>query len=162
MKRKKIFRNIATSLLIVCLFFSNGSAIAADSNSVSNSPELPESIYLEGREFKMDKSAGGGFGTATPDFDVNTKNQLNSSYRVLGSDVRLYIDYSHGHGGDHFAAGWVQATAPKFTARAEVWQGSRLVVTGTNNPNKGDIARAASHLAVGIVKDARPRIFYAW
>lgn len=159
MKRKNIFRNVASSLLVVCLLFSSVPTFAADSNSVSVSPELPESIYLDGREFKMDKSAGGGFGTATPDFD--TKNQLNS-YRILGSDVRLYIDYSHGHGGDHFAAGWVQTTAPKFTARAEVWQGSRLVVTGTNNPNQGDIARAASYLAVGIIKDARPRIFYAW
>ncbi|WP_206700941.1 hypothetical protein [Lysinibacillus sphaericus] len=30
-----------------------------------------------------------------------------NSYKVTGSDVRLYVDSSHGHGGDHFASGWV-------------------------------------------------------
>lgn len=123
--------------------------------------ELPETIVRDGRIFTMDKTAGGGKDMAIPDFNMYTM-MMRSSYKVTGSDVRLYVDYSHGHGGDHFAAGWVEATAPSFTARAEVWANGRLVVTGTNNSNIGNRATAASYLAVGIVSNAVPRIFYNW
>lgn len=143
---KKFLRRMASATIIATMAVSSISAYGA---------QLPKSIMMNGREFVMDITAGGGSGTATPD---NPK--ARSSYKVLGSDVRLYIDYSHGHGGDHFAAGWVQATAPYFTARAEVWANGRLVVTGTNNMNIGDIADGSSYLAAGIIPNATPRIFY--
>lgn len=139
-------------MLVAIIMLSTTSVFAA---------ELPETIVRDGRVFTMDKTAGGGKDTATPDFNMDTI-MMRSSYRVTGSDVRLYVDYSHGHGGDHFAAGWVEATAPRFTARAEVWANGRLVVTGTNNWNRGNRAEAASYLAAGIISNAVPRIFYNW
>lgn len=123
--------------------------------------ELPQTIFRDGRVFTIDRSAGGGPNTATPDFDMRNTYR-DASYKVLGSDVALYIDYTHGHGGDHFAAGWVQTTAPIFWAKAEVWANGRVDTTGSYNKNVGDIARASSYLAVGIVENAVPRIFYKW
>ena len=55
--------------------------------------------------FVMDKSADGGSDSASR--DNNTMSISRNSYKVTGSDVRLYVDSSHGHGGDHFASGWV-------------------------------------------------------
>lgn len=151
---KKFLRRLASATIMATMMLSSVSAYAA---------QLPQSIMLDGREFVMDINAGGGSGTAEPDKSMNLKRSLSkSAYKVIGSDVRLYVDYSHGHGGDHFAAGWVRATAPRFTARAEVWSGSRLDTTGSNNRNVGDTAEASSYLAVGIVKNANPRIFYSW
>lgn len=147
-------------MLAAVMIFSNIPAFAAQMpESITAHGELPGSITIDGREFMLDRTAGGGRNTATPDKNMN---MTQSSYRVTGSDVALYIDYSHGHGGDHFAAGWVEATAPRFTARAEVWANGRVVVTGTNNLNRGNRAEAASYLAVGIVNNAVPRIFYNW
>lgn len=123
--------------------------------------ELPETIVRDGRAFTIDRSAGGGPDTAIPDFNLKSAARA-SDYKVLGSDVALYIDYSHGHGGDHFAAGWVKATAPKFYARAEVWANGKVDTTGANTKNVGDTANATSYLAVGIVDNAVPRIFYNW
>ena len=153
MTKRNIFRNMAAALMIAGTV---ASSIPAASAASTSAPELPETITLDDRVFTMDVSAGGGYGTAT------AENIKARAYSVLGSDVRLYVDDSHGHGGDHFAAGWVQANAPRFTARAEVWANGRLNTTGTNNLNKGNIANAASYLAVGIVSNATPRIFYAW
>lgn len=138
-------------MLVAIMMLSTTSVFAA---------ELPETIVRDGRVFTMDKTADDGKDTATPDFNMDTI--MLSSYRVTGSDVRLYVDYSHGKGGDHFAAGWVEATAPRFTARAEIWADGRVVVSGTNNWNRGNRAEAASHLAVGIIPNAVPRIFYNW
>ena len=123
--------------------------------------ELPQTMVRDGRVFTIDRSAGGGPNTATPDFNMRSVTR-DADYKVLGSDVALYVDYSHGHGGDHFASGWVRATAPKFTARAEVWANGKLDTTGPNTKNVGDTAKASSYLAVGIVKNAVPRIFYNW
>lgn len=145
-------RRILSLILITIIMISTTNVFAA---------ELPETIVRDGRVFTMDKTAGGGKDTATPDFNMDTM-MLRSPYKVTGSDVRLYVDYSHGHGGDHFAAGWVEATAPSFTARAEIWANGRLVMTGSNNSNIGNRATAASYLAVGIVQNAVPRIFYNW
>lgn len=159
MKRKNILRNLATSMAVAGMMFSSIPALATESEL----PELPESIIMDGKEFIMDKSAGGGSGTATPDNSISEVQSLAStSYQVTGSDVRLYVDYSNGHGGDHYAHGWVQATAPRFTARAEVWANGKLNTTGSNNLNNGNIAYGTSYLATGIVKNAEPRIFYAW
>ena len=72
------------------------------------------------------------------------------------------MDYSHGHGGDHFLLNGYKGNCASFTARAEVWSGSRLNTTGSNYRNLGDTAEATSYLAVGIVKNAKPRIFYSW
>ncbi len=123
--------------------------------------ELPQTMVRDGRVFTIDKNAGGGPNTATPDFNMRSVTR-NADYKVLGSDVALYVDYSNGQGGDHFAAGWVRATAPKFTARAEIWANGKLDTTGPNKKNVGDTAKATSNLAVGIVKNAVPRIFYNW
>ena len=146
---KKYFKRITGILAASAVMVSSVPVFAA---------QLPDTIIRDGRVFVMDKSSQKSE-PAIPDFTNLTKR---ASYKVLGSDVQLYIDPSHGHGGDHFAAGWVQATAPKFTARAEVWSGSKLDTTGPNTANIGDTANACSYLAVGIVKDARARIFYNW
>lgn len=150
MKRKEILRKTTAIVITTGLMLSSISTFAM---------QLPDSIDMDGKTFVMDKSAGGGSGTAIPDEGMNMKR---SSYKVTGSDVRLYVDYSHGHGGDHFAGGWVEATAPRFTARAEVWSNGRLDTTGSNNLNKGKIASASSYLAMGIVKNVTPHIFYNW
>lgn len=162
---KKFSLRLGSAAIIATMMLSSVSAYAAQSpESISmNGTELPNSIMMDGREFVMDVNAGGGSGTAMPDKSMTMmRSMARSSYKVTGSDVRLYVDYSHGHGGDHFAAGWVEATAPRFTARAEVWANGKLDTTGSNNLNKGNIANAASYLACGIVKNATPRIFYNW
>ncbi|MFC4403060.1 hypothetical protein [Gracilibacillus xinjiangensis] len=146
-------------MVIVGLMFSSIPVFATQS---PESPELPESITKDGKVFTLDKSYGGGPGTATPDKTLDNSMNLLSSYRVTGSDVALYIDYSHGHGGDHYAHGFVEATAPRFTARAEVWENGRLNTAGTNNLNRGNIAYGTSHLAVGVSSAHYPRIFYNW
>lgn len=145
---KFILRLIGVTTLTTMLF--SGVSVYAT--------ELPDTIIRNGKVFVKDVSAGGGKDTAIPDFSTMSQR----SYKVLGSDVALYIDYSHGHGGDHFASGWVRATAPRFTARAEVWANGRVDTTGSNVSNVGDTATATSYLAVGIVKNATPRIFYSW
>ncbi len=150
MKRKKFLRKLAGTMVVAGMMFSSIPVFAA---------ELPESITMDGKVFIMDKTAGGGSGTATP---YNSISMERSSYQVTGSDVRLYIDPSHGHGGDHFASGWVSTTAPRFTARAEVWSNGRPDTVGRNTANIGNIASASSGLAVGLVPNAAPRIFYAW
>lgn len=150
MKRKKVLRKLAATTVIAGMMFSSTPALAE---------ELPESITMYGKVFEMDKTAGGGSGTATPDNNISTQR---SSYTLTGSDVRLYVDYSHGHGGDHFSSGWVKTTAPRFTARAEVWSNGRANTVGRNTLNNGNIANATSGLGVGIVPKATPRIFYAW
>lgn len=147
---KKNLGMLLSITAVASMMFSSVPAFAA---------QLPDTIIRDGKEFVMDVSAGGGSGTATPD---NISSMARSSYKVLGSDVKLYIDYSHGHGGDHFSAGWVKATAPKFYARAEVWANGRLDTSGKNTDNKGDTANATSYLATGIVENATPRIFYGW
>ncbi len=158
MKTRKSLGKLTAGIAVAgMMLFSSIPAFAAES---PEKPELPESMIMDGRVFTMDKTAGGGPDTAT--LENSERMTLSSSYRLLGSDVRMYVDYSHGHGGDHYSAGWVQTTAPKFTARAEIWSGGRTVVAGTNNPNRGNIASAASGLAVGYVSNAVPRIFYAW
>lgn len=150
MKKKSFLRKLATTMVIAGMMVSSVPAFAE---------ELPESINMDGRVFVMDKTAGGGSGTATPDNEINMER---GAYKVTGSDVRLYIDYGHGHGGDHFAAGWVETTAPRFTARAEIWSNGRPVTIGKNTLNIGKVAKANSGLAVGIISNAKPRIFYAW
>lgn len=157
MKRKEVLRRLASIIVVGGIIFSSIPVSAG---------QLPESIIRDGKVFMMDRTAGGGSGAAAPDNNMNSETNFNmgrkSSYRVTGSDVRLYVDYSHGHGGDHFAGGWVEATAPRFTVRVEVWSNGRLDTTGTNNLNKGNIARGSSYLACGIVKNATPRIFYSF
>lgn len=112
-------------------------------------------MTIDGRVFELDESYDGK-NTATPD------NEMTRAYSVLGSDVALYIDYSHGHGGDHFASGWVQATAPSFTARAVACTNGSLNTTDQNTRNVGNTANATSYLSTGVSSSNTPRIFYAW
>lgn len=109
--------------------------------------ELPQTMVRDGRVFTIDKNAGGGPNTATPDFNMRSVTR-NADYKVLGSDVALYVDYSNGQGGDHFAAGWVRATAPKFTARAEIWANGKLDTTG---PNKKMLAILQKQLLIWLL-----------
>ncbi len=163
MNRKNLLGKMVATMAVAGMMVTSIPVSAAELPDLGT--ELPQSITMDGKVFIMDESAGGGSGTATADNDVRmlrANSVLSSAYSVLGSDVRLYVDYSHGHGGDHFAAGWVQANAPRFTARAEVWAGGRTIKAGSNNLNQGDIANASSGLAVGLVPSASPRIFYAW
>ncbi|MEK8200157.1 hypothetical protein [Lysinibacillus sp. FSL M8-0134] len=157
MKKGNIFRNMAAALMIAGTV---ASSIPAASAAPTSAPELPETITVDGKVYTMDVSAGGGYGTATAD-NMEGRATTLASYQVLGSDVRLYVSPNN-HGGDHVAAGWVEATAPRFTARAEIWSNGRLDTTGSNMLNKGSIANATPHPAVGIVSNATPRIFYAW
>lgn len=155
--KKNLYRLVGLAITTMMMVSSVSVHAEQLPTVVMNGTELPESIMIDGREFVMDKSAGGGRGTAEPDGVMS-----RASYSVLGSDVRLYVDYSHGQGGDHFSSGWVKTTAPSFTARAEVWANGRLNTTGPNTKNKGDTATATSYLATGIVSNATPRIFYNW
>ncbi len=147
---KKLFSLITVTALASTLMLSSVYATEIET------PELPKTMTVDGRVFELDESYDGK-NTATPDNEKMTR-----AYSVLGSDVALYIDYSHGHGGDHFAAGWVQATAPSFTARAEVWANGSMHTTGQNMRNVGNIANAASYLSTGISSSNSPRLFYAW
>lgn len=160
MKKKKFISKIAPIVVVAGIMFSSIPAFATELSEPITPVELPESITMDGKVFIMDKSAGGGSGTATP--DNKSMSITRSSYKVTGSDVRLYVDSSHGHGGDHFSSGWVDATAPRFTARAEVWSNGRLNTTGNNQLNSGIRANATSFLATGLVPNATPRIFYNW
>ncbi|MGN9165747.1 hypothetical protein ACTNDY_10785 [Tissierellaceae bacterium HCP3S3_D8] len=151
-------RVIGLLLVMVCILSAN-SVFAAEKATQG----LPNKIIRDGREFKLYEPSRRS-NSAEPDFSATSDQfkMLRDSYRVIASDVALYIDYSHGHGGDQFAAGYVQATAPKFTARAEVWDNGRLDTTGTNNKNRGDTAEAASYLSVYIKESRYARIFYNW
>jgi len=154
---KKILRRLVTAMISAAIMLSSVSVFAAQQPK-PNAPQLPQSIIKDGKVFERDVTAGGGNGTATPDNPA----AMSRAYTVTGSEVWLYVDYSNGHGGDHFAYGYVQATAPSFTARAEVWANGKMVVTGPNIRNSGNIAYATSSSAVGLVNNAYPRIFYAW
>jgi|GEM_PF-4338515 len=112
MKKKGILRSMVTSAAVAGMMFSSIPAFAAES------PELPESLIIDGKEFILEKSESN---TAT--LETMGNFQTLASYQLLGSDVGLYVDSSHGHGGDNYASGWVKTTAPRFTARAEVWEG---------------------------------------
>ena len=120
--------------------------------------ELPESITIGDEVFIINKEAGGGKDTATPDNLIST---MKSSYRVTGSDVRLYTNPPSSYSrGNSFSQGWVTATAPSFTARGEVWFSGRIYATGGNTLNRGNIANARSYLTATAIKDGTPRIFY--
>ncbi|AMO32629.1 hypothetical protein J2D69_17105 [Lysinibacillus sphaericus] len=160
MKKKKFISKMTPIMVVSGIIFSSISAFATELPESNTTVELPESITMDGKVLVMDKSAGGGSDSASR--DNNTMSISRNSYKVTGSDVRLYVDSSHGHGGDHFASGWVDATAPRFTARAEVWSNGRLNTTGYNHLNSGIRANATSYLATGLVPDATPRIFYNW
>lgn len=151
-------RVIGLLLVMVCILSTNLVFAAGKTNQ-----ELPNKIIRDGKEFRLYEPSR-KFNSAEPDF-ATTSDQLktlNNKYRVIASDVALYVDYSHGKGGDQFAAGYVKATAPRFTARAEVWDNGQLDTTGTNNKNKGDTARASSYLAVYKKESRYARIFYNW
>lgn len=115
--------------------------------------ELPESITIDGEVFVIDKTAGGGKDTAKP---TNSIIMMGSSYEVTGSDVALYTrpDYV-------VASGWVEATAPHFTARAEVWVNGQVHATGPNERNFRNRATSTSYKG-RFNEDATPRIFYSF
>lgn len=148
-------KTVATLALMLMTMVSTTAAYAGETQE----DLLPDKIVRDGRVFEyVDGSSRPN--SALPDFEGDMSPMAD--YQVIGSDVGLYIDYSHGHGGDHFAAGWVQATAPRFSACAQIWANGRLNTTGSWTRNRGNIARASSYLAVGIVKNAVPMIFYRW
>ncbi len=160
MKKKSILRSMAASMAVAGMMFASIPALAAESPESPELPELPKSITIDGKEYVMDETAGGGSDTATHDNSMS-KVQTFASYKLLGSDVGLYINQNN-HGGDHYAYGWVRTTAPTFTARAEIWSNGKVNTTGPNKLNSGDIAYAFSNQAIGLVPNATPRIFYAW
>lgn len=148
-------KTIATLALMLMTMVSTTAAYAGETQE----DLLPDKIVKDDRVFEcIDGSSRPN--SALPDFEGDMSPIAN--YKVLGSDVGLYIDYSHGHGGDYFAAGWVQATAPKFSACAQVWADGRLRADGSWHRNQGNIARASSYLTTGLVPNAVPMIFYRW
>lgn len=151
-KKKGILRSMVTSVAVAGMLFSSIPAFAAESES----PQLPESLTIDGKEVVLVKSESN-----TAILDNTGKIQTRASYQLLGSNVGLYVAANE-HGGDNYASGWVKTTAPRFTARAEVWEGGRVLVTGDNYLNSGNIANAWSKPAVGINSTRTPRIFYAW
>lgn len=142
-------KKLLSSVLVVAMIASMGTTVFA-----SQTNNLPETILRGGKEYTLVANEPN---SAVPDNIRSTR-----AYAVLASDVGLYIDYSHGHGGDYFASGYVTATAPRFTARAEVRVGSTTLATSGNKRNNSDTANATTHLTVGLVDNATPRIFYAW
>lgn len=127
--------------------------IVLTSTFPSFAKELPESIIIGGEVFIMDKTAGGGRNTATPD---NGISMTRSSYEVTDSDVRLYTRDKY-----NVVSGWVEATAPHFTARAEVWINGRVHATCPNERNQRNIATSTSYRG-RVYEDAIPRIFYSF
>lgn len=130
MKRRVI------ELLLVMICISSANLVFAAEKTTQG---LPNKIIRDSREFTLYEPSRRS-NSAEPDFSA-TSDQfkiLRDSYRVIASDVALYIDYGHGHGSDQFVAGYVQATAPKFTAHA------------------------ASYLSVDIKESRYARIFYNW
>lgn len=115
--------------------------------------ELPESITIGGEVFRIDRAAGGGKDTATPD---NSISMMRSGYEVTGSDVALYTRPTY-----NVASGWVEATAPHFTARAEVWVNGKVHATGPNERNVRNRATSTSYRG-RFNEDATPRIFYSF
>lgn len=150
---KKHIKNLSI-VAITILIFATSNVYARGSNN-----KLPEKIIRNGVEYKIDQNSRR---TNSAELDSGISLMSTKGYKVLGSEVALYIDYSHGQGGDQFAAGWVQTNAPKFTARAEVWKSGKLETTGSNNKNQGDIARSTSALSVYIDESRYARIFYNW
>lgn len=157
MKKKGLLRSMVTSAAVAGMLFSSIPAFASEAES----PVLPESLNIDGKEVILEKSES-NTAIFTPSLNKFDQIQTLATYKLIGSDVGLYVDYSHGHGGDHYAHGWVQTTAPRFTARAEVWENGKVIATGTNNLNSGNTAYGTSTLAVGIAGKRTPRIFYAW
>lgn len=148
-------KTVATLALMLMTMVSTTAAYAGETQE----DLLPDKIVRDGRVFEyVDGSSRPN--SALPDFEGDMSPMAD--YQVIGSDVGLYIDYSHGHGGDHFAAGWVQATAPHFSARAQVWSKGSVKADGLWRRNQGNIARASSYLATGLVPNAVPMIFYRW
>ncbi|MDR2356462.1 MAG: hypothetical protein LBD92_00025 [Oscillospiraceae bacterium] len=148
-------KKLVSTLLIVTLLAMSGMTVLADR------PQLPDTIIIDGREFVVDEAASAGRNSAIYD---NSLFIPLVGYTVLGSDVHMYIDYSHGHGGDQFASGWVQTNAPSFYARAEVRLNGQTVVTGINTQNSAgsDIAYSNTPLAIGIDNNRTANIFYGW
>lgn len=149
-KSNKAVCSFAASVAIATMMLSNVSA---------NTGELPSSIVMNGKAYVMD-AATCVRGTAEP--DKRMTNAVPSNYSVIDSSVALYIDSSHGQGGDHYASGYVRATAPSFKARAEVYSNGSSDTTGSNYWNSGDRADATSYLACGIRPNASAHIFYEW
>ena len=160
MKRKALSVIILGIMLLSIASMPALAANTAPALATSTTPQLPDTVVVDGRLFVADISASRGQGSAEPDDGV----VVSRSYTVLGSDVRMYIDYSHGHGGDQFAWGWVQATAPKFYARAEIRLNGQVEVKGTNtyNPTGSNIAESATPLAVSIDNNRKAHVFYGW
>lgn len=155
---KKIIKKLTTSALLALMVISCVSinVLAAPLSA----PQLPDSIVVDGREFVKDELSG-GFNTAIPDNEVA---MFRASYRVLGSDVKLYTDPNpHGHGPEHFASGWVQTTAPRFYARAEVRLNGTTFATSGNeyNPAGSNIADATTVLCDYNTAN-KAYIFYGW
>ncbi len=125
--------------------------------------QLPKTIERFCNIYKIDENT-----RRTNCAELDKKNifkstvTMFSNYRVIASDVALYVDNSNNKGGDQFASGWVQATAPKFTARAEVWNRGQIEAGGANSRNKGDTAYSTSYTCVYIDNNRTPRIFYSW
>lgn len=115
--------------------------------------ELPESITIGGEVFIIDKTAVEGNNTATPD---NIMKIMRSGYEVTASDVALYTAPRYVS-----SYGYVEATAPQFTARAEVWVNGKVWATGRNQRNRRNIATATSYEG-RFNEDATPRIFYSF
>lgn len=149
---------------LLTILFALAIILAPISHSQSqNTKQLPKTIERFDKIYKIDENTR-RINCAELDKKNIFKSTVTmlSNYRVIASDVALYVDNSNNKGGDQFASGWVQATAPKFTARAEVWNQGELEVGGTNNRNKGDIAYATSYPCVYIDNNRYPRIFYSW
>ena len=143
---------LTLTLAVVMLLAVTALAFAAE--------KVPETITVDGREFIRDARMVSVSNPALPDEGV----VMMRGYTVTASDVWMYIDYGHGHGGDQFAYGYIQATAPSFYARAEIRLNGAVVVTGINKWNDpgSNISYSASYLAVGIDNNRKAHIFYGW
>ena len=152
---KKIIQKLTASALLALMAITciSTTALAA---SVSTSP-LPDAIVVDGREFAREESSDDS-NVAVPD---NKAVASRATYKLTGSSVSLYTESNpHGHGPEQFSHGWVQTTAPKFYARAEVKRSNKTIVSALNKFGKGTVY-STSPLA-GYNSGNQAKIFYGW
>lgn len=162
---KKMIQKLTASALLALMAISCVSfgALAAPIPT----PQLPDSIIVDGIEFVKDKSSSGR-GTALPDNSVALKSNNNmafaaASYKVTGSDVTLYTNSNpHGHGPEQFASGWVQTTAPSFYARAEVRRNNSTIVSDSNRWNSGSNIANSTTTYCDHNSGNKANFFYGW
>ena len=125
-------------------------ALLATPVVVSANP-LPEQVVRDGKVFNAIHSEFDN--VAIPD-----KANLRD-YVVTGSDVRKYEEANpHGQGPEHYASGWVSATAPRFYCRVTL----DYLDSSEQYNRTGENTAYASTVLGGYLPNATPRLYYGW